>query len=311
MNSGAKIMRFNQAIFLVLPILVQPAAAESWDKVNPVFQERCVMCHSGEGAPLGLRLDSHENALKGSENGPVIFPGDPDKSPLMHRLTGKAEPRMPMTGPPYLDDAVIAMIGAWIKAGGKGAESAGQTAEPAPAPPAPPADPRADGRVTYSEVAPIFGKHCVECHSVSSKLGAPPKGLKLSSLNEVLAGGDDVVVLPGQAQASEIIRRVEGLSMPRMPMDGPPWLSAEEVSLLRDWIDGGAMDDEGRAAPIPAGKRVRIRGVLSAANEIDGARFHLTAGTDLDHPPAVGGRAELRGHLASDGKIIAERLRSR
>ena len=300
-------MRLGPVIFPLLVFLAVPAAAESWDKVNPVFQERCVMCHAGEGAPLGLRLDSHENAIKGSENGPVIFPGDPDKSPLIHRLTGKAEPRMPMNGPPYLDDAVIAMIGQWIRSGAKGAESAGAPEQaPAEAP-----DPRADGRITYSEVAPVFGKHCVECHSSNSKLGAPPKGLKLSTRAEVLAGGDDIVLLPGQAQASEIIRRVEGLSLPRMPMNGPPWLSAEEVGLLRDWIDGGALDDEGVAAPPPAGKTVRIRGVLTATNEIDGARFRMTAATDRDDPPAIGGRAELRGLIAPDGHIIAERLRSR
>ena len=127
----------------------------------------------------------------------------------------------------------------------------------------------------------------------------------------MLAGGDDIVVLPGNAQASEIIRRVEGLSLPRMPMDGPPWLSAAEVSLLRDWIDGGAMDDEGHPARIPVGESVRIRGVLTAANEIDGARFELTAATDQDDVPAVGSRAELRGLIAPQGHIIAERLRGR
>jgi len=311
MNSEAMAMRFNPAVFLVLPFLALPAAAESWDKVNPVFQEHCVMCHSGDGAPLGLQLDSHANALKGSENGPVIFPGDPDKSPLMHRLTGKAEPRMPLTGPPYLDDAVIAMIGAWIKAGAKGVESAAQTADPAPAPPAPPADPRADGRVTYSEVAPIFGKHCVECHSANSKLGAPPEGLKLSSREDILRGGDRIVLLPGNAQASEIIRRVEGLAQPRMPLDGPPWLSADEVSLLRDWINGGAMDDQGNPAPVPAGGNVRLRGVLTAENEIDGAHFEMTAATRRKDLPVVGGAAELRGRIDSNGNIIAERLRSR
>ena len=170
-------MRFIPAAAAALLFLAEPAASGSWEKVNEVFQQRCVMCHAGDGAPLGLRLDSHENAIMGSENGPVIFPGDPDKSPLIHRLTGTAEPRMPMNGPPYLDDQVIAMIAQWIKSGAKGAGSAAAAGQA----PAKPADPRADGRITYSEVAPILGKHCVECHSAQSKLGLPPKNLKLSA----------------------------------------------------------------------------------------------------------------------------------
>jgi hypothetical protein len=96
-----------------------------------------------------------------------------------------------------------------------------------------------------------------------------------------------------------------------MPLDGPPWLSTEEVNLLRDWITGGALDDQGRPAPIPAGAKLRIRGTLTAVNEIDGAPFLLTPATDHDDPPSINGKAELRGVVAPDGKIIAERLRSR
>ena len=302
-------MRFSPVIAISFFCLVQPAAAESWEKVNAVLQERCVMCHSGDGPPLGLKLDSHADAMKGSENGPVIFPGDPDKSPLMHRLLGTAEPRMPLNGPPYLDDDVIAMIAAWIKSGAKG--EASTAAAPTSEPPAKPADPRADGRVTYSEVAPVFGKHCVECHSANSKLGAPPQGLKLGSRDEIVRGGDRIVLIPGNAQASEIIRRVEGLSKPRMPMDGPPWLSGAEIALLRDWIEGGAMDDEGNRALVPAGRSVRLRGVMTAENEIDGASFQLTPATELKDSPPVGGPAELRGVIAPDGGLIAERLRGR
>lgn len=310
-------MRVIPVIALAFFGLVQTAAADSWEKVNPVFQQRCVMCHSGDGAPLGLKLDSHENAMKGSEDGPVIFPGDPDKSPLMHRLLGTAEPRMPLNGPPYLEDDVIAMISAWIKSGAKGAGNAAvpapETANAAPPaePPAPPADPRADGRVTYSDVAPIFGKRCIECHSDNSKLGAPPEGLRLGSRDDILKGSQRIVLVPGNAQASEIIRRVEGLSLPRMPMDGPPWLSSEEIALLRDWIDGGALDDAGNPAPVPLGGSVRLRGVLTAEDEIDGARFQLTAATKRKGTPVIGGKAELRGLIAADGSIVAERLRSR
>lgn len=284
------------------------ARAESWEKVNTVFQDRCIACHSGEGAPLGLHLDSFEAAMKGSENGPVVLPGNPEASPLMLRLLGKAEPRMPLDGPPFLDDDVIAMVGAWIKAGAPGPAPGVSAAAP---PPEPPADPRADGRIVYAEVAKIFGQHCVKCHSDNSKMGAPPEGLKLGSLADILGSGERAVLIPGNAQASEIIRRVEGLAQPRMPFDGPPWLSAGEIALLRDWIDGGALDDAGNPSPIPVGRKLRLRGVLTAPDAVDGATFHGPAGLRTDQDPNVGRRVELRGRVGADGGIVAERLRGR
>jgi hypothetical protein len=51
-----------------------------------------------------------------------------------------------------------------------------------------------------------------------------------------------------------------------MPFDGPPWLADEEMRLIEQWIAQGARDSEGRAAPVPAGARVRFRG----AEEIRG-----------------------------------------
>lgn len=280
------------------------AGAQDWTAVNKVLQERCIVCHSGDGAPLELHLDSHANLMSGSQNGPVVLPGDPDGSQLMYRLLGKAEPRMPLDGPPFLDDATIAMFGAWIKAGAKGPAAA----ETAPAP-APPQDPRADGRILYGEVSRIFGQHCVKCHSDNSKMGAPPEGLRLGSHAEILKGGERVVLIPGNPQGSEIIRRVEGLASPRMPFDGPPWLTAEEIALLRDWIAQGARGDDGTAAPIPAGRHLRMRGILTAPNEVDGAAFVTDGSTRRKNVPAVGGSIELRGRVAPDGGIIAEQLR--
>lgn len=282
------------------------AEAQDWTAVNKVLQERCIVCHSGDGAPLELHLDSHANLLSGSQNGPVVLPGDPDGSQLMHRLLGKAEPRMPLDGPPFLDDATIAMFGTWIKAEAKGPA----TAETAPAA-APPPDPRADGRILYGEVSRIFGQHCVKCHSDNSKMGAPPEGLRLGSHADILKGGERVVLIPGNPQGSEIIRRVEGLASPRMPFDGPPWLTAEEIALLRDWIAQGARGDDGTAAPVPVGRHLRMRGILTAPNEVDGAAFMADSATRRKDVPAVGGTVELHGRVAPDGGIVAERLRGR
>ncbi|HSG76152.1 MAG TPA: c-type cytochrome domain-containing protein, partial [Burkholderiales bacterium] len=65
-----------------------------------ILAERCAMCHQGEAAPLGLRLESIDSLLKGGSKGPVVKPGDPAGSELVRRLRGTSQPRMPLTGPP-------------------------------------------------------------------------------------------------------------------------------------------------------------------------------------------------------------------
>jgi hypothetical protein len=65
----------------------------------PLFGERCTLCHSGPGAPSGLHLDSYQGAVKGSQNGPVLVPGDPDGSELIRRARRISQRQMPLVGP--------------------------------------------------------------------------------------------------------------------------------------------------------------------------------------------------------------------
>jgi mono/diheme cytochrome c family protein len=290
----------------VLALVAGPAVAQdapTFDQIGALFADRCVMCHSGADAPLGLRLDTLENVLKGSENGPVAVAGQ-TASPLLQRLRGEAQPQMPLDGPPFLDPAQIALVEAWVMAGmpaGTGPSApVAERARPAPGEP-----------VLWADIEPILNKRCVKCHSDNSKLGAPPEGLRLSGLPEVLAGGDRLVVLPGNPEMSELWRRVAGVASPRMPFDGPPWLPEEDIRLIRDWIAQGAPDASGNPAPVPAGAQVRLRGILTGETEIDGAAFVVDGGTRVDDRPRIGQEAEMRGTVQTDGTVRAERFRDR
>ncbi len=289
-------------LLLVVPISTQ---AQDWTSVETVLQDRCVICHAGEYAPLGLRLDSHAGVMAGSENGAVVEPGAPQDSPLYHRITGAAQPRMPLDGPPYLSEAEIESISGWIAAGASGPETDTSQAT------ADLATPHEDGRIVYRQVARIFGQACIKCHSDNGIYDAPPEALRLDSYDAILAGGDRIVLIPGNAQASEIVRRIEGLASPRMPFDGPPWLSDEDIAIIRDWIDNGALSDDAVEAQVPVGGRVRLRGVMTAENEIDGAAFIVTGQTRIDDRPSVGERAEVRARIKQDGSLQAERLGAR
>ena len=288
---------------LSLALLAGPGMAEDFDQIGALFAERCVICHSGEDAPLGLRLDTLDGVLAGSENGPVVVAGDA-ASPLLQRLRGEAQPQMPLDGPPFLDPDQIAMVEAWVMAG-LPAGTVASTPAPARLRPAP-GEP-----VLWPDVEPIFLKSCIKCHSDNSKLGAPPEGLRLDSLANVLKGGDRLAVLPGNPEMSELWRRIVGHASPRMPFDGPPWLPEDDIRLIRDWIAQGAPDADGTAAPIPVGARVRLRGVLTGEAEIDGAAFVIDGDTRVDDRPRLGDQAEMRGVVQADGSVRAERFRDR
>jgi mono/diheme cytochrome c family protein len=52
---------FRPAAGILLALAAFPSAAQeapAWSEVEALFAERCVMCHSGDAPPLGLRLDS-------------------------------------------------------------------------------------------------------------------------------------------------------------------------------------------------------------------------------------------------------------
>ncbi len=289
---------------LLLLGLSAPVMAADWQSVNTLLEQRCVMCHSGDTAPLGLQLGDYESLMRGSVNGPVIIPNGADSSPLLQRISGAAQPRMPLAGPP-LETSDIELIGEWIANGAAGPDEASEQAVAAPQ------DPYADGIVLYDEVVGIFGRHCVLCHGNGGKYPSPPEGLRLDDYNAVLSGGERVVVLPGNAAGSEIVRRIKGLAQPRMPFNGPPWLTDDEIALITAWIDGGARSAAGTAASMPVGGSVRLRGRLTAVNAVDGAEFVVTPATRIKDMPPIGGRVELRGYIDASGHIVAERLKTR
>src|SRR5690606_37469225 len=94
------------------------------------------------------------------------------------------------------------------------------TAVPMATPPQPP--------IGYARVAPVLAQRCVKCHTARGLMGPAPEGFRLDSYAATIAAEDRVRVLPGEPLGSELVRRIKGYSSPRMPFDGPPWLSDDE-----------------------------------------------------------------------------------
>ncbi len=86
------------------------------------------------------------------------------------------------------------------------------------------------------DIRPIFARHCAKCH-IEKREG----GLRLASRQDAFVPADsgEVVIKPGDSAGSELVRRVTAEDETRMPPEGER-LSADQVSLLRRWIDQGA-----------------------------------------------------------------------
>jgi hypothetical protein len=86
------------------------------------------------------------------------------------------------------------------------------------------------------DVAPILEKRCLACHGPAVQTS----GLRLDRKEGALAGGySGKVIVPGDPDASKLIRLVSGTDKIVMPPAGPR-LSASEIAALRSWISGGA-----------------------------------------------------------------------
>src|SRR5471030_1789804 len=88
-------------------------------KVRPILSEACYKCHSLEKSKSkgGLTLDTKEGILKGGENGVIIKPGDPAKSPLITAVKYlDPDLQMPPKGEKLKDDQIAALV-EWVKMG--------------------------------------------------------------------------------------------------------------------------------------------------------------------------------------------------
>ena len=87
----------------------------------------------------------------------------------------------------------------------------------------------------WTAVSLLFAERCVMCHSAH---GAA-LDLRLDSYEAALAGGaSGPVLVPGDAAASELIRRLRGESLPRMPFLSYP-LAPDQIDLVVRWIEAG------------------------------------------------------------------------
>lgn len=147
-------------------------------------------------------------------------------------------------GDDYLVHHAPAFVQRWL--GGRAHAGAPNAAVPGPT----------DEPLVFADVVlPVLRSRCVECHGPAQS----KKRLRLDSLAGILQGGEGgPAVLPGKGGASLLVER---MTLPKnhddhMPPGDRPAPSAEEIQLIRWWIDRGASDSlRVRDAVLPDGAR--------------------------------------------------------
>src|SRR6185503_3781923 len=95
----------------------------------------------------------------------------------------------------------------------------------------------ADKPVSFTtDIRPVFENSCWKCHGGAVQLSR----LDLRTRDAALKGGArGPAIQPGKAEESRLYRVIAGLEKPSMPMDGK--LTAEQIAIIRDWINQGAV----------------------------------------------------------------------
>src|SRR5258708_2471471 len=99
----------------------------------------------------------------------------------------------------------------------------------------------------------LLQQKCAQCHGETSGMS----GLRVTSRESLLRGGTrGAAIVPGKAGESLLFKAVAHIGELSMPPGGA--LKPEEVAVVKEWIDGGAIWTSGVSAS-PAGTWSAIR----------------------------------------------------
>ena len=95
--------------------------------IEPIFANKCFVCHSGKEINGKLDLSTYEKLMKGGKKGPAIVAGKSADSYLYKLCARQQKPIMPPKDETPLTPPELALIKLWIDQGAKAPVSAGIT----------------------------------------------------------------------------------------------------------------------------------------------------------------------------------------
>ncbi len=97
-----------------LPVVIQYSTS-----VQPVLEQRCTSCHGAATAEGGLRLDSWQAVVAGSDLAAAVVPFDANRSRLIRMITDTASPHPADVGGDSLSADDIETLRLWIDRGAR------------------------------------------------------------------------------------------------------------------------------------------------------------------------------------------------
>lgn len=119
-RSSADASRDNSGSVIPQPDVTVKAYPGFANDIQPILSQSCIACHGSQNPRNGLRLDSYEGLIKGTQFGSVVVPGEPAMSPLVALIKHETDPKIWM---PFHQEQLspnrIKNIENWIRYGAR------------------------------------------------------------------------------------------------------------------------------------------------------------------------------------------------
>jgi hypothetical protein len=215
--------------------------------VAPMLVAKCGRCHVDKNSGM-FSMASYTALMRGAKNLSVVMAGDGKGSRIYEVIEQGDMPR----GGGKVELAELTTLTKWIDQGAKfdGKDPTqglkelvgpGVTTNMAMQEKLEVMNATGKESVRFSrDIAPVLVDNCVECHGAANNPGG---ALRLDTFNGLLIGGNSgLIVLPGKAATSLLLRKIKGTAGDRMPK-GKPALSADVIAKFEKWIAEGAHFD--------------------------------------------------------------------
>ena len=141
-------------------------------------------------------------------------------------------------------------------------------------------------KVTFDDhVKPIFNRRCASCHNSGKRSG----DLDVTNFTNFMQGGSSgAAVEPGDASSSYLYSLITHEDSPEMPPSGK--IPDEEIAVVKNWIDGGALENKGSKAMLAKPKfELKMSGSATSRPETPplSARLPLEPRQHTSRSPAV------------------------
>lgn len=89
------------------------------EEIEPIFEDRCIYCHSGNLTEGKFDMGTYQSLMKGGKSGKAIEPGKSEESLLFHLSTRNKKPMMPPRSEEPMTPEELALVKLWIDQGAK------------------------------------------------------------------------------------------------------------------------------------------------------------------------------------------------